>query len=145
MLKYTTTIRVRYADTDKMQFVYNGKYFEYFEVGRTELLRSIGLAYKNIEERGYQLPLLEAKISYKNAARYDDLLEIESCVNELPRPKIHIDYIIRRQSTSEIVAEGYTEHIFIKVDTKRAVRPPQFYIDAIFPYIEAKDEVPERN
>jgi len=145
MLKFTTVVRVRYADTDKMQFVYNGKYFEYFEVGRTELLRSIGLPYKEIEDKGYQLPLLEAKIIYRNAARYDDLLEIESLVSDLPKPKIHIYYKIKRQSTSEIIAEGYTVHIFMKADTKKAVRPPQFYIDALLPYIELNDEIPERN
>lgn len=135
MLKFTTIIRVRYADTDKMQFVYNGKYFEYFEVGRTELLRSIGLAYSEIEERGFQLPLLEAKIIYKNAARYDDLLEIESIVSELPKPKFKIDYVIKRKATGETVAEGYTEHVFINAITKKAVRPPQFYIDILSPYL----------
>ena len=60
MLKHTTALRVRYADTDKMQFVYNGKYLEYFEVGRTELLRHVGLPYSEIETAGYQLPLREA-------------------------------------------------------------------------------------
>ena len=118
MLINKTMIRVRYADTDKMHFVYNGKYFEYFEVGRTELLRSIGLPYKEIEERGYQLPLLEAGIKYKNAGRYDDLLEIESVLKEIPQPVIHIDYVIRRDGTNEIVAEGFTDHVFIKIDSK---------------------------
>ena len=99
MLLNKTKIRVRYADTDKMQFVYNGKYFEYFEVGRTELLRSIGLPYKEIENRGYQLPLLEAGIKYKNAGRYDDLLEIESVLSEIPKPAIYINYTIKRDGT----------------------------------------------
>ena len=57
MLTCSTEIRVRYADTDMMQFVYNGKYLEYFEVGRTELLRSTGLSYASVEKNGYQLPL----------------------------------------------------------------------------------------
>jgi acyl-CoA thioester hydrolase len=139
MLIHKTTIRVRYADTDKMQFVYNGKYFEYFEVGRTELLRSIGLTYREIEERGYQLPLLEAGIKYKNAGRYDDLLNIESVLKEIPKPVIHIDYTIRRNGTNEVVAEGFTDHVFIKVMTKKAVRPPQFYLDVIMPFFNSKD------
>jgi acyl-CoA thioester hydrolase len=137
MLQNKTIIRVRYADTDKMQFVYNGKYFEYFEVGRTELLRSVGLPYKEIESRGYQLPLLEAGIKFVNAGRYDDLLEIESILSEIPKPAIHIDYIIRRNGTNEVVAEGFTKHVFIKVDTKKAVRPPQFYLDVITPFFNA--------
>lgn len=131
MLIHKTLIRVRYADTDKMQFVYNGKYLEYFEVGRTELLRSIGLPYKCVEEKGYQLPVLEAHVVYKNHGRYDDLLEIETTVRELPRIKLHIDYIIRRKETDEVVAEGYTEHVFINEKTKKATRPPQFYLDAL--------------
>jgi len=64
MITHTAEIRVRYADTDKMQFVYNGKYLEYFEVGRTELFRSVGFPYKNIESEGYQLPLIEAGLKY---------------------------------------------------------------------------------
>ncbi|MDP4191660.1 MAG: thioesterase family protein [Bacteroidota bacterium] len=140
MLVNKTLIRVRYADTDKMQFVYNGKYLEYFEVGRTELLRNIGLPYRKIESLGYQLPVLESFIKYKNAGRYDDLLEVEAIVKELPHPKIHIDYVIRRSETEEIVAEGYTEHIFIKEDTKKAVRPPQFYLEALSQHLTIEEE-----
>lgn len=135
MLVNKTYIRVRYADTDKMQFVYNGKYLEYFEVGRTELLRTIGLPYRSIEELGFQLPVLESHIIYRNPGRYDDLLEIEASVNQLPRPKIHIDYVVRRSGTNEVLAEGYTEHVFMREDTKKAVRPPRFYIDALLPYL----------
>lgn len=135
MLSNKTYIRVRYADTDKMQFVYNGKYLEYFEVGRTELLRSVGLPYSSIEALGFQLPVLESFIRYKNPGRYDDLIEVEACVKEMPRPKIHIDYVVRRSETGEVLAEGYTEHVFMKEDTKKAVRPPQFYIDALKPHI----------
>lgn len=131
MLTHKTDIRVRYADTDKMQFVYNGKYLEYFEVGRTELLRFTGLSYAELERYGYQLPLIEANVKYRSPAFYDDILEIEATVKELYSPKVHIEYVIRRKSTNEIVAEGFTTHIFIKSDTKKAVRPPQIYINAL--------------
>ncbi|MCU7496374.1 MAG: acyl-CoA thioesterase [Ignavibacteria bacterium] len=140
MLLHKTYIRVRYADTDKMQFVYNGKYLEYFEVGRTELLRAIGLPYSSIEALGFQLPVLESFIRYKSPGRYDDLLEVEAAVKEMPRPKIHIDYVVRRSQTGEVLAEGYTEHVFMKEDTKKAVRPPQFYIDALQPHITEVEE-----
>lgn len=140
MLSNKTYIRVRYADTDKMQFVYNGKYLEYFEVGRTELLRAIGLSYSSIESLGFQLPVLESFIRYKNPGRYDDLLEVEASVKEMPKPKIHIDYVVRRSETGEVLAEGYTEHIFMKEDTKKAVRPPQFYIDALMPHMTEVEE-----
>lgn len=136
MLSNKFVLRVRYADTDKMQFVYNGKYLEYFEVGRTELLRSVGLPYSEIEKTGYQLPLIEAGVKYKNAARYDDLLEIEATLHILYSPKVRIDYIIRRVETQELIAEGFTEHIFININTKKATRPPQIYIDALAPFFK---------
>src|SRR3989339_252171 len=96
MITNAAEIRVRYADTDKMQFVYNGKYLEYFEVGRTELLRSLGLPYSVVENNGYQLPVIEASVKYKSPAHYDDLLEIETVVAELPNPKFRIHYVIRK-------------------------------------------------
>jgi len=140
MLKHISTIRVRYADTDKMQFVYNGKYLEYFEVGRTELLRSLGLPYSVVENNGYQLPVIEASVKYKSPAFYDDLLEIESTVVELPNPKFRIHYVIRKAESpgKEIVAEGFTDHLFIKTETKRPTRPPKFYMDIILPFYQPK-------
>jgi acyl-CoA thioester hydrolase len=136
MLTYKTEIRVRYADTDQMQFAYNGKYLEYFEVGRTELLRSTGLSYKIVEKEGYQLPLVEAHLKYDSPAYYDDVLIIEASVNEIPKLIMRINYRIFRKGNNELVVEGYTEHVFIKKDSKKPVRPPQFYLDAIKKYYE---------
>lgn len=137
MLTHKTEIRVRYADTDKMQFVYNGKYLEYFEVGRTELLRFTGLAYSQVEKEGYQLPLIEAGVKYFTPAVYDDLLEIEAIVKELFSPKVHIEYIVRRKETGEKIAEGFTTHLFMKADTKKATRPPKIYIEALKPFFNS--------
>lgn len=131
MLEHTTQIRVRYADTDQMQFVYNGKYSEYFEVGRAEMMRSIGLPYYTMETYGYMLPLLELRVMYKNPAYYDDLLEVRAFVREIPALKVHINYEIFRTHEKILVAEGYTEHVFIKKENKKAVRPPDFFVNAI--------------
>jgi acyl-CoA thioester hydrolase len=131
MLTNATEIRVRYAETDKMQFVYNGKYLEYFEVGRTELLRSCGLAYADVEKAGYQLPLIETGIKFFLPAVYDDVLEIHAILRELYSPKVHIEYVIKRKGTNDLIAEGFTTHLFIRVDTKKAVRPPKVYVDAL--------------
>ena len=120
MISNKTEIRIRYADTDQMQFVYNGKYLEFFEVGRTELVRSTGLSYKKIESEGYQLPLVEAHLEYISAAFYDDVLIIESFLKEIPKFKMKLEYKIYRKENNELVTEGYTEHIFIKRDTKKA-------------------------
>lgn len=139
MISNTAEIRVRYADTDQMQFVYNGKYLEYFEVGRTEMMRANGLPYSKMELEGYQLPLLEAHVNYVSHALYDDLLEVESFVPEFPEFRIRIEYKVKRKNTQEIIAEGYTVHVFIKKDTKRPVRPPKFFSDTLKPlYPELK-------
>ena len=136
MLTFKTEIRIRYADTDQMQFVYNGKYLEYFEVGRTELLRSTGLSYKVVEKEGYQLPLVEAHLKYVSAAYYDDILVIESSLKEIPKLKMRLDYKIFRKESNELVTEGYTEHVFINKESKKPVRPPKFFIDAVKNYYE---------
>lgn len=134
MLIHKTEIRVRYADTDQMHFVYNGKYFEYFEVGRTEMLRENGLPYDTIEKHGYQLPVIETGAKYISPAFYDDLLIIESTVKTNPIFRIHIDYKILRLNSNELVAEGFTEHVFINVITKKVVRPPKFFSDSMKPF-----------
>ena len=136
MLTHTTTIRVRYADTDKMQFVYNGKYLEYFEVGRTEILRHVGLPYSQLENEGYQLPLIEAGLKYKTPAHYDDELNIEATIKELYSAKVRIDYNVTRKEDNALIATGFTEHMFMKEDTKRPTKPPKIYIDALKKYFE---------
>ena len=136
MLLHTTQIRVRYADTDKMQFVYNGKYLEYFEVGRTELLRNCGLAYSELEKEGYQLPLIEAGLKYKSPAYYDDILNIEASIKELYSAKVHIEYSIKRKNENDVLVTGFTTHMFIKEDTKKPTKPPQIYINALKQYFK---------
>ncbi len=136
MIIHTTSIRVRYADTDKMQFVYNGKYLEYFEVGRTELFRSINFPYRIIESHGYQLPLIEAGLKYFSPATYDDLLLITATVNELYTAKPKVEYQIVNKETGSLIVEGFTTHVFMKEDTRKAVRPPKFYVDALAKYFQ---------
>ena len=136
MIISKTLVRVRYADTDKMQFVYNGKYLEYFEVGRTELLRNCGLPYSQVEKNGYQLPLIEAGLKYFKPASYDDLLEIEATVKDIFSAKLVIEYTIRKKDTEEIITQGFTSHMFMKMDTKKAVRPPEFYLNALKHFFE---------
>jgi acyl-CoA thioester hydrolase len=131
MLVHKTLLRVRYADTDQMQYVYNGKYFEYFEVGRTEMMREHGLTYKKIEAQGYQMPVHEAFIKYKNPAYYDELLEVETRVKNLPLARVHIDHIIKCKERDAVIAEGYIELVFIKKGTKKLTRPPECFINAI--------------
>ena len=136
MLIHKTSLRVRYADTDQMHFAYNGKYFEYFEVGRTEMMRDNGLTYKSIEEHGYNMPVYSVHIDFKNPAFYDELLEIETKVEKLPVARVHIDHIIKSKERDVVIAEGYVELVFIESKTKKLTRAPQFFIDAIKNHFE---------
>ena len=134
MLIHKTEIRVRYADTDQMKFVYNGKYFEYFEVGRTEMLRENGLPYNLIESKGFLLPVLETFARFIIPAKYDDMIIVESKVKEYPAFRIHIDYLIKRKVTNELLVEGFTEHVFIKEESRKPMRPPDFFVQAMRPF-----------
>ncbi len=131
MLRTTTELRVRFSETDRMKFVYNPKYYEYFEIGRTEMLRDIGLSYKSIEDQGYHLPVIESKAKYLSPAFYDEIIIIESMMEELPAIKIHIDYNVIRKSDHKLLAQGYTEHVFMKDSSGKAVRCPQFFLDKV--------------
>ncbi len=121
--------RVRYADTDTMTYMYNGQYLTLFEIGRTELLRSIGLAYVEIERSGYLLPVMEAHVFYRSPAFYDDELDIETTFRWEPASTISLHYRILRQTT--LIAEGHTLHCFLQAESRKAVRPPRFFIDAV--------------
>lgn len=127
MIKHSTQIRVRYADTDQMKVVYHGKYLEYFEVGRAALIRSLGLPYSELESRGILLPVIEAFASYRKPARYDDLLSIEAVVSELPAAKLKIEYRVFRIDEKEPLAEGYTIHSFLNVASGKPTRPPHYF------------------
>lgn len=85
MFSFDTQLRVRYADTDQMQVVYHAKLIEYFEVGRTDAIRSLGITYKQIEEAGIIMPIVRVECNYLRPARYDELLTIRTMLNELPK------------------------------------------------------------
>lgn len=128
-LSYTTQIRVRYVDTDKMGIVYNGNYFMYFEVGRTELMRHFGLPYTVFENAGYLLPLTEAKAEYKIPAEYDDLLDINANIHVQYSPIITFKYNISRADST--IAIGHTKHTFIDAKTKKPVKPPEMFFKTL--------------
>ena len=135
MISYKTEIRVRFCETDKMQFLHHAKYIEFFEVARTEMLRFYGLPYKTIEDNGIEMPVMEISIKYKNAAFYDELLTVEATVNEINSPKVHIDYKVIKEN-GLIAAEGYSVLAFMKTSSKKACRPPDFYINILRKYFE---------
>jgi len=139
VIRQVTEIRVRYADTDQMRIVYYGKFFEYFEQGRSDLLRSIGLSYGQIEEMGYFLPVIEAHARYKRSARYDDLLRVTTCLREVPVARVRLDYVVTKDGDEEPVAEGYTVHGFVSAENGRPTRAPGRFLEAVEQAMKASD------
>ncbi len=121
MILSKATVNVRYAETDMMGVVYHGSYLPWFEVGRTTLLKEMGLSYRQLEADGFRLPVLEVAVKYLRPALYDDELTIVTTMAEKPLLRIRLDYEVRRGE--ELLATGSTVHAFIDREGK-PVRPP---------------------
>jgi len=130
MLCHRTTNRVIYGDTDKMGFAYNANYLRWFEIGRTELLRSLGLTYREIESRGIYLPVSEVYCRFITPVQYDDLLVIETSIDMAVRGAMKFDYRLFNEDGQKAVAKGYTKHPYVDRNG-RVMRPPQFLTEFI--------------
>jgi acyl-CoA thioester hydrolase len=117
------TLRVRYGDTDQMGFAYYGHYLRWFEIGRAEMMRSLGHSYRELEAQGIRLPVVEARVRYLRPARYDDRIAIETGVVALGRASVRFGYRVRRDEDDTLLAWGITEHCFLDA-SERPVRPP---------------------
>ena len=116
-------LRARYGDTDQMGWVYYGNYLRWFEIGRAEMMRSLGHSYREVEEQdGVLLPVLDARCRYLRGARYDERVTIETGVLELKRATLRFGYRVRGEDGA-CCALGYTEHCVVTRDA-RPVRPP---------------------
>ena len=123
-------VRVRYADTDQMGMAYHGNYLRWFEIGRTEMLRDLGTSYREVEEAGVRMPVLEAHCQYLRPARYDELLGIETTLVGLGRATMRFEYRVVRESDGELLARGTTEHCFLD-PAGRPTRPPPFFLELV--------------
>jgi len=127
---HRTEYRVIYGDTDNMGVAYHANYLRWFEIGRAELFRSLGMTYKSIEEKGYFLPVSEVYCKFVSSARYDDLIIIEAAVDGSLRAGIKFDYqILNKEDESELV-QGFTKHAYVD-SSGRVIRPPRFIIDIL--------------
>ena len=124
------TLRVRYGDTDQMGFAYYANYLRWFEIGRAEMLRSLGTSYHAVEQGGVWLPVLEARCRYHKPARYDDQVVIETGVIELRRASVRFAYRVVREADGTLLAEGTTEHPFTD-PAGRPMRPPAFLTEML--------------
>jgi len=118
----TARVRVRYAETDKMGVVYHSNFFVWFEVGRCELLRSLGWSYRELEADGVSLPVIHASCDYRQSGRYDDELDVHTTGTLLSQVRVQFDYDVRRGETS--LATGRTVHAALNSDG-RPCRLPQ--------------------
>ena len=130
MKSYTTTVRVIYGDTDNMGIAYHANYFRWFEIGRSEMFRSLGLAYREIETKGIFLPVSEVGCKFTAPIRYDDLLVIETTLDPTVRGGMKFDYRIFRDNEDTVLARGFSKHACLNRDGK-VVRPPAFITDLV--------------
>jgi acyl-CoA thioester hydrolase len=130
MFQHSHKLRVRYAETDRMGYVYYGNYAAYFEVARVEALRSLGITYKELEDDGILLPVLEYKSKYFKPAFYDDELRIETKIVQKPGIRIMFEYSVFNQEGIELV-KGETTLVFVSATNGKPTKPP-IHIEACF-------------
>jgi acyl-CoA thioester hydrolase len=128
MIRSRVSVTVRYAETDMMGIVYHANYLPWFEVGRTTLLKELGIPYRKLEEDGFRLPVLEVNAKYLRPAVYDDTLEIVTVLREKPLLRIRLEYEVKRGA--ELLATGSSIHAFVDREGK-PVRPPAWASDMI--------------
>lgn len=123
-------IRVRYSETDQMGYCYYGNYAQFCEVGRVEALRELGMAYKELEEKGVMLPVSEFSIKYKHPAKYDDLIKIITNVRSVEGVKIIFDYELFNEE-EKLLVEATTTLVFVSKSTMRPIAPPEDFMNLI--------------
>ncbi len=128
MKEHQIKVRVRYSETDQMGVVYHGNYAQYFEMGRVEWLRNMGISYKWMEDNGIMLPVVSLTMNYKKPARYDDLLTITTKMIKLSSVKIEFDYEITNEN-NELLTTGYSVLVFVDMKTGRPTAPPEYILN----------------
>lgn len=128
MIKTETTLRVRYGETDQMGFVYYGNYAQYYEVGRVEAMRSLGFSYREMEEGGILMPVINLTINYKKPALYDDEVRVVTVVKEMPKVRITFDYECYNQK-NELLNTGSVTLVFIDKTRNKPTVPPDWFLE----------------
>ena len=131
MIKNQTKIRVRYGETDQMGYVYYGNYAQYFEVGRVEWLRSLGVSYRSLEESGVMLPVIKLDIDYIKPAKYDDLLTITTTLSKKPLVKIEFDFEITNEK-EELITKGLARLVFMDMKKSKPIKGPSDLLEKIY-------------
>lgn len=135
MFVHEEKVRVKYAETDQMGYVYYGNYATYYEVARTEMLRKTGFSYKELEEIGVMMPVLEMNIKYHQPAKYDDLLTIRVIIKEKPSVRIKFDYEVYNEQ-GVLLNTGMTQLVFVDMKRNRPCRAPEVFMKKMEPYFD---------
>ena len=135
MFTSETKLRVRYAETDQMGVVYYGNYATYFEVARVEALREVGMSYRQMEEEGAMLPVLEQYMKYIRPAKYDDLLTIKTYLKEMPGTRIRFEYEVYNEENT-LLTIGNTVLVFVSPKTMKPIQIPANFKKLIEVYFQ---------
>ncbi len=135
MFEHAAKIRVRYGETDQMGYMYYGNYAEFYEVGRVEMLRSLGLTYSGMEESGIKMPVMELNCKYLKPALYDEEITLNVIMDKMPGVRIHFRYELFNEK-KELINTGETLLVFINMQTNRPCKPSQDFLDRLKPFFE---------
>jgi acyl-CoA thioester hydrolase len=133
MYTFSTNVRITYSDTDKMGYSYYGNYPTYYEIGRTELMRSLNLSYKYLEETGIMMPVVDMHVRYFKPVYYDELITIQAIVDEMPSSRFVVKYKIFNEKM-ELCNEGKTDLAFVDLHSRRPRRAPVNLINVLKKY-----------
>lgn len=133
MFIYEHQLRVRYAETDQMGYVYYGNYAAFYEVARTEMLRQTGITYKELEDMGIMMPVVEMNTKYHLPAKYDELITIKTVIRQKPNVRIVFEYEVRNES-GLLLNTGTTQLVFVDMVKNRPCRPPAIFMEKMTTY-----------
>lgn len=128
---YSHNIRSRYGETDQMGYVYYGRYLEYFEVARTEMIRSLGMPYTSLEREGIMLPVVSTRIDYKAPIYYDELMDVKVHLFDIPSVKLETFYEIFTPRSEKPHAIGKVTLCFMKEENRKPCRAPQHFLESL--------------
>jgi len=130
MYSHSTKIRVRYGETDQMGYMYYGNYAQYYEVGRVEMLRSLGMSYSSMEAEGIMMPVLELKCKYIKPALYDQEITVKTIIKQLPGIRIYFEYELYNEN-EELINLGSTTLVFVDMKKNKPTTPPGNFMDKL--------------
>lgn len=133
MYTHTTKIRVRYGETDQMGYMYYGNYAQFYEVGRVEMLRSLGMSYQEMEDSGIMMPVLELKCKYIKPAKYDQEITVKVIIDKMPGIRIHFTYELYNEA-DELINLGETTLVFVDMEKNKPCLPPEEFLNKMAAY-----------